>query len=181
MMGNTVQSAGYNLDTIRLPEWDTEMDVPRVNATHYFPVRTISRILGVDPAAQLEVIKTDSRYRRHLRGFHLPTTKGKRYTLCLRRREAAWWIVGIDPKRIKNARVRGKVEQFQQALMDEADRLIFGAAPRVAEPVRVVRVAHTVDADIVCPDCGAPLHFHDSPDGATVERVRRSEIIDEEP
>jgi hypothetical protein len=179
-MGDAVKAAGYNLDKIRLPEWDTQLEVPRVNATHYFPIRAICRVLGVDPAAQLEVIKNDSRYRRHVRGFHLPTSKGQRYILRLRRRETAGWIVGIDPKRIKNDKVRGKVEKFQQAVMDEADKLIFGAAPRVAEPTRIVRVEHSTDAYFPCPDCSAPLHYHEKPDGAIVERVRRSEVIDEE-
>ncbi len=77
--------------------------------------------------------------------------------VCLRRRETAWWIANINPKKVK-ASVRDDLEEFQAALMAEADRLAVGDLSSVLpalQPHQTIRGELTGD----CPGCGAALCF----------------------
>ena len=77
--------------------------------------------------------------------------------VCLRRRETAWWIANINPKKVK-ASVRDDLEEFQAALMAEADRLAVGDLSSVMpalQPFQTIRGELTCN----CPRCGAALCF----------------------
>jgi hypothetical protein len=79
--------------------------------------------------------------------------------VCLRRKECAWWLTHISPKKVK-PEVRGRLEDIRADLMAEADRLAFGDLTSVLrdgqiQPYRPIRG----ELYFGCPRCGAGLCF----------------------
>lgn len=167
--------ATYTYGTAYLTRWDAELPIAREGNTQWMPVRALCTILGIDSGGQLAVLRADSRYRDALREAAIPTAKGWHTAIWIRRAEAALWLAGIDPARVKIT-ARGPLADFQVELMAEADRLLFGAAPRAGEAERG-RVDVIMDARpgvyrVYCEDCGAP-HIIVVEDGKPrVERER---------
>lgn len=151
---------GYKPFPVHLERFDMDVTIVRTDdARAYFPVRHVCRSLGVSVQSQLDVLQADERYADALRPFRIPTEGGMQEMACIRQREAAWWIGHINPKKVR-PEMRTRIEEYQAALMAEADRLAFGDLSAVLrdgqiQPYQPIRG----ELFFGCPRCGVPLCF----------------------
>jgi hypothetical protein len=147
----------YKPYAVQLHRWDMAVTIVRTDdGRAFFAVRPLCQGLGINSQTQLAMLQDDERYADALHTFRIPTAGGMQDVVCLRRRETAWWIANVNPKKVK-ASVRDDLEEFQAALMAEADRLLFGALPHVPESERGhVDYRQHDRIRIACLDCGAP-------------------------
>ncbi len=121
----------------------------------YFPVRQLCGELGINAEKQLERLNADAELLRGLVEIPIPTAGGAQRTVCLRQKEAAWWLINLDDKRCKPA-VRGQLQEIKLKLMEAADRLLFGDIDREPDSARGVLVISSRDEYVLaCLDCGA--------------------------
>ena len=145
-----------------LPEWGISriMLAEDAQGDMFFPVRPICEALGVDRPTQMGIIQSDSRLKRGARTIKIPTRGGKQDTLCLRKREVGVWLATIDPLRV-GERARGRLEEFQEALWNLADRIVFRRRRSVEAGAEgattTARLSGTQSTNTCCPECGAPL------------------------
>lgn len=116
-------------DYVRLPEWDYEGPVTYYDGTIYFSLRILCDFLGVAPAMQLERLHKDDLLARFLRQVPIKTRTGVRETWCIERRGIGWWIATMQ-RRIVRDSIRAHLIEFQEALIDEADRRFFSESER---------------------------------------------------
>lgn len=109
-----------------LPEWGISLIMLAEDEAGqlFYPVRPICDALQVDRPTQAAIIQTDSRTKKGARDIKAPTRGGRQEVLYLRRREVAVWLALIDPERV-GPRARGRVEDFQNALWQLADKIVF--------------------------------------------------------
>lgn len=125
-------------DTIHLPQFGVDVPIVRVEGMgDYFPVRPLCKVLSISSSGQLEKIQGDPTYAPGLETFTVPSAGGAQPTVCLRKREVAWWIGHLEPK-ILERRFQVTVEEFKQALMDAADALWWGV--RAIAPISQANV-----------------------------------------
>ena len=174
----TTARAGYTYDTIMIARFDYSMDVAHWgdSTTQYFPVRHICRWLGIDPGTQFEVLRTTSTYADAVIELLYDTrTRGWRPAVWLRRDKFALWLLGIDAKRCA-LRSREKLSEWQDAVLQAADALLFGAAPAVPPAARGGATSSVrVETHMHCLDCGAPHHVIVENGQTTVLRERDGE------
>jgi len=125
----------------------------------YVPIRPVCVSLGVDPRDQQKRIQDDEHYEDAIEQLKVPTAGGKQDTLCLRSKEAAWWLVSISPRKLP-AHLRGRMEDVRAKLLAVADRLVFGDLSDVTRdlPLAISSPTHG-ELCFGCPRCGAPLCF----------------------
>jgi hypothetical protein len=149
---------GYKPFAVQLPKWDMDVTIVRTNdGRTYFAVRHICEALGLARQPQLTALQSDERYADALQGFRIPTEGGMQDVVCLRRRECAWWLANINPKKCA-ATVRDRLEEFQADLMAEADRLAWGDLSSV---LPALQIDQPIRGELTCncPRCGAALCF----------------------
>lgn len=157
-MATQTDAPRYTYPELYLPRLQTYVPTAREGNTLYFPVTWWCDRLGVSKRMQLEVLRGDSRYTADavLREVPFKLSGVWRSVLAIRKRECAWWIAGIDPQRCR-PEVREQLTEIQAELMLEAERLLFGAAPRVALEGRGrVEYSQRERIRFHCLDCGAP-------------------------
>lgn len=120
----------------------------------FIPVRHLCEAMGVSSQTQIDRIKDDSRFASALAELPVQTAGGKQRMQCLKREQAALWILTIDPKRCRGV-VQGKIEEFQQAVMYEADRIIFGDYTNV-RAVATIPPRIEMGFHLVCLRCHTP-------------------------
>ena len=96
----------------------------------YFPIRAFCKALGIAHQPQLQRIRDDSDFADGIEYLDVQTAGGEQETLCLRKREVAWWLGTMEPKTIRKLEERFSttLDEFKQAVMDAADRLWWGVA-----------------------------------------------------
>lgn len=157
-MATQTDAPRYTYPDLYLPRWGVHVPTARDGNTLYFPVTWWCSQLGVSKRMQLEVLRGTLRYTAEgvLREVPFKLSGVWRSVLAIRKRECAWWVVGIDPQRCRPA-VREQLTAIQEELITEADRLIFGAAPGVPIEGRgQVEYSQRERIRIYCQDCGAP-------------------------
>ena len=89
----------------------------------------------------------------------MPTAGGRKEMVCLRAKEAAWWVFSIAPRRLP-AHLRDNLTSMKQSLMDAADRLLFGDLSAVVRSGELP-LGRPVRGELTfaCPRCGSPLCF----------------------
>lgn len=148
----------YRYSRLKVRVFDVEVPTVAIGRVVYFPVRALCGALGLAPQKQMGKLRGDPRYHDALRDLPVPTVKGQRPTLCLRKREAARWLSEIDAAHVKLS-VRGTLQQFQDELFAAADRWLFGDDsdvvydPGTKSDKPVSGKLHLGD----CPRCGLPL------------------------
>jgi hypothetical protein len=171
-----VQAGIYTYGTVALPRWQTEVSVAKEarGTTQWFPVRAMCRVLGVDEEKQVAIVK--DKYPDALDEVPMRiATVGWRTPLCIKRKEMALWVGGIDPKRCKLS-ARGPLEQFRRDLLDAADRLFWSPAKGAPVCERAsVTFSARVEIQMVCQDCGAPHYIIHENGETTVIRIRDEE------
>jgi len=155
----TAQGA-YTYDKAYLPRWNAEIPVAtdgsRPSQVQWFPVRPICLVLGIDSRSQLAALKSNPRFGSALLEVPIKSNAGWRATICIRRDKLSHWLLDIDPQRCA-LKAREELDAFQQELLAEGDRILFGRAPRTPSHSRGLS-AYTVRVEfrISCLDCGAP-------------------------
>jgi len=104
-----------------------DVDVPAVAVGRvvHFPMRALCQVLGIAPQMQVQRLRADSRFAGALQELPIPTVKGLRQAVCIKKQQVGPWLATIDPARCALA-ARGPIERFQRELFDAADRFLFG-------------------------------------------------------
>jgi hypothetical protein len=139
-----IEAGMYTYGVATLPRWDTELPVAKEtdSTSQWFLVRAMCRVLGVDDETQVDIVKKAYSYALREVPMKLPRV-GWRSVLCIRRKEMALWVGGIDPKRCKLS-ARGPLEEFRQDLLTAADRLFWRPSQPVSLAMCNIQVAASV-------------------------------------
>jgi hypothetical protein len=123
--------------TLVVPEWagaqfpaarDDEQEV-------YLPVRALCLFLGITGSGrQIAMLQSDRVLRKHLRKFFIRGSGGRQPAWCINLRALAFWLARVDIDAVRPELQDGLVE-WQEALLEEAHRLFWGAAEPVVEDV----------------------------------------------
>src|SRR5690242_9796647 len=83
----------------------------------FVPVAHVSKVLGISASSATELLRRDGEYDV----LDLPVlTKGGKQTMpCLWSKDAAAWVVRIDPRRV-GAEAREHLREFQRKIIDTA-------------------------------------------------------------
>lgn len=171
----TDTAPAYTYNTIRIARFGFEMPVAlrEGSTTQYFPVRHICTWLGIDAATQRTVLHSDSQYVGAVLD-DLPyrtETRGWRPAMWIRRDKFAKWLLDIDAKKCQLGS-REKLQEWQAAVLKEADALLFGATPPVRSGERGAAFSTVrVETHMNCLECGAPHHVIIENGHTTVLRV----------
>lgn len=120
---------GIIFDTLHLAQFGVDVPIVRIEGMgDYFPVRPLCKALGIASHPQVERIQHDLDYAAGIEIFTIPTAGGPQETVCLRKREVAWWLGKLDARLVRKLEARFSVTlvDFKQALMDAADALWWG-------------------------------------------------------
>lgn len=151
----------YTPRTVTLDQWGVNvlLMVDTASRAVYVPVRPFCGAFGIDSRAQVERIQADEQYEGAIEQIKVPTAGGKQDTLCLRSKEAAWWLVSIAPRKLPE-RLRGRMKELRASLLAAADRLVFGDLSDVTRDLPLA-ISQPTRGEICfgCPRCGAPLCF----------------------
>lgn len=156
--------SGYCFYDDALPEWgiDAITIAEDRDGALYFPVKVLCAALALDRGSAVAFLHEDSRTAPGMKEIRVPSRGGAQSTTCVRRRELAIWLAVIDPRRIgPKARACGRLQEFQEALWQLADRVMFRGkmgADATAVPAPVAFPLEGIQrAPAHCPDCGAPI------------------------
>jgi hypothetical protein len=163
----TTATETYRYGRLHIAHFAREVPALAIGRAVYFPLRALCEQLGLAPQKQIGRLKADSRFRPALRDIPIPTIKGLREAVCIRKQDVAPWLITVDPAKCAHAKTRAKLEEFQSELFAAADRFLWGdtgatvydPATKTASPVTgLLRVGE-------CPNCGARLclTFDDGP------------------
>jgi hypothetical protein len=122
----------------------------------YFPIRAFCKKIGLAFQPQLEKVQTDSSYAEGVEILSAPTAGGLQETVCLRKREVAYWLATLEPRTVRKLEERFSttLADFKQAVMDAADRLWWGVQSELPTRALLVRQDHFVGY-LHCRRCGA--------------------------
>lgn len=152
---------GYRKREVRLEAWKMTavFMVDEERKVAYLPVKTMSAALGVDPASQVERVRTDETYADSREMIRVPTAGGRQEMLCLPLGAAALWLISITPSKLPE-HLRGHMQEVKAAIMAAADRLMWGDLSGIlrAGDMQIGRPARG-ELTFGCPRCGAPLCF----------------------
>jgi hypothetical protein len=106
----------------------------------YFPIGTLcTTVLNVDPRRQLERLREHTVLSQLVRQLRVETAGGPQVTWCIERRGIGFWWGSIQLTRVRKE-VRASLLEHQWALVDAADRLLFGEVP--SDPIRSQLATH---------------------------------------
>lgn len=129
---------------VTLPHWGCEVQMIRDDDERlYFPIGMLCAVLGITMRFQVDRIREHAVLGRMVKQLTVQTRGGRQLTWCIERRGIGFWLGGLQIDRVR-AEVRPRLIEFQEALVDAADRLVFGEI--AVDPVRAQLATH--DADI---------------------------------
>lgn len=151
----------YRYARLRIEAFGIDVPVVTAGRAVYFPIKAFCEALGVaGPSMQIKRMKEDSRFQQGaLRELPMPTTKGIRETMCLRKQQLPTWLALLDASRAQfKPTIRARLEEFQRAVFAAAERFLFGDTSDVVQSEEravkpVFGVLHLGD----CPRCGLAL------------------------
>jgi P22_AR N-terminal domain len=114
---------------LHLSQFDLEVPVLRVSGMgDYFPVRAFCKAIGLSSPPQVERLQSDTTYEAGLETFTVQTAGGPQPSLCIRKRELAWWLASLEPRTVRKLEQRFGIPlaEFKQSIMDAADTLWWG-------------------------------------------------------
>lgn len=118
-----------------LYEWGCTVPVIWCDGKAYYPLRLLCDVLGITAQMQLERIREHAVLSRLLRQLPVKTRTGTRETWCLERRGIGFWLGSIQIASIR-ATIQPRLLEFQEALVDAADRLLSGEVSSVRDVAR---------------------------------------------
>lgn len=136
-------------------EWGINANLLKgANGEVYFPVRQICEDLGLNVGDQLAQLRSDPEAKDSLVDMKVYTTGGFQPMMCIARKECAWWLAHIEPKKVRED-IRADLMAIRKILKDAAEALMFGEASQAPE---IERGTVAVSAHIVfihsCATCG---------------------------
>ena len=139
----------------------------------YFPVRQICEELGVDVNQQIRRISESPDCAPGVIEMSVPTAGGDQRSVCLRKKETAWWLIHVlDDARCKK-HIRGHLQDIKQRLMAAADAVLFGDIATTAEEQRgLIAKASHASVIMACLCCGAAHRITTINGDVTVELER---------
>ncbi len=106
----------------------------------YLPLTFLCGVLGiVDVRQQRERIQAHEVLRQLLSMQFIQSKKGIREGWCLERRAVGFWMGSLQASKVR-AEVRPRLIEFQWAVVDAVDRLLFGEVE--SSPVRAQLTTH---------------------------------------
>lgn len=149
-------------DTLELTQFGIAVPIVRVEGKgDYFPLRALCIALGIASQPQVERVQGDPDYQDGIETYDVPTKGGPQESVCLRKREVAWWLGDMDPRirRKLEARFSTTLAEFKQSLMDAADALWWGV--RAVVPATQARDGGRVEVmmHLSCLRCRTPHRF----------------------
>jgi hypothetical protein len=117
---------------IPLRDWGVTVPVAFADGRFYFPLSLLCAVLGIQVQMQMERLRRHEILARLLRQLPIKTRTGVRQTWCLDRRGIAFWLGSIQVASVR-AEIRPRLLDFQEALVDAADRILFGEVGMAAE------------------------------------------------
>jgi hypothetical protein len=105
----------------------------------YFPVTLLCRALALDPRSQLDRLREHAVLSQLIRQMRVETPGGPQSTWCIERRGIGFWWGGIQLNKVRK-QVQERLLEFQWALVDAADRLLFGEIP--SDPMKAQLATH---------------------------------------
>jgi hypothetical protein len=113
------------------------------NGLAYFPVTLLCRALGVEPRSQLDRLREHAVLSQLICQLKIETSGGPQSAWCIERRGIGFWWGGIQLSKVRK-QVQQRLLEFQWAIVDAADRLLFGEV--LTDPVKAQLATH--DAQI---------------------------------
>src|SRR5258708_3568672 len=92
-------------------------------------------VLGVKAQMQRERLREHAVMKRLLRQLPVKTRTGTRETWCIERRGIGFWLGSIQIASIR-ADIQPRLLEFQEVLVDAADRLLSGEVSSVTDVAR---------------------------------------------
>lgn len=122
----------------------------------HLSVREVCEQLGLEVNGQLARMRTDTELIPGVVDMRLPTeTRGIQKSVCIRAREAAWWLSTIERGKIKKPEVAANLDLIREVLKDTAESLLFGSMTPAPTGERGIIAVHSSDRIILaCPECG---------------------------
>lgn len=99
----------------------------------YVPVRHACQQLGIATGSQLNRMRDDPDIVPGVVEMPQVTEGGPQKIVCVRWREAAWWLATIDANKVRRD-IRDDLDAIRQALIDYAASLLSGKVPIRAFP-----------------------------------------------
>lgn len=94
----------------------------------YVPVRHTCQQFGISTSTQLARLREDKDLIPGVAEMPQVTEGGPQKIVCVRWREAAWWLATIDASKVRRD-IRDDLDAIRQALIDYAASLLSGKAP----------------------------------------------------
>lgn len=164
-----------------IPVWLTQLGITghfaQVDAGSpvYVMVRLMCAELGVNVDGQLaKLTAQDEETPGYLVEFRIATPGGPQVTKCLRAADAALWIIGINPRKVR-PELRSRLEEVRRDVLAAADRIVWGDYTGVLTvSSKPAPGGHLPMGP--CPLCHAQLQAYFTPDrGYGLEPVPDSE------
>lgn len=157
---------GYRYARIHVAYFERDVPAVVVGRGVYFPLRALCESIGLQPHGQRAHLKDDSRYADALRMLPIPTVKGLRDALCIRKHDVTRWLANVDPAKCA-LKAREALDRFQAELFAAADRLLWGdTSVSVYDPATKTTAPISGRLNVgQCPGCGMALclTFDDGP------------------
>lgn len=156
---------------VKLDQWDiTAHWVISPEGMPYLAIARQCAELGVAFQSQMAKLSADDAMTDDiLRPFIIETGGGRQATKCIRKPEAALWIAGINPAKVKKE-LRAKMADIRAGILMAADRIVFGdytGVMAISSPPARGGDLHLGG----CPRCHAQLAAHVGPDGIALSIV----------
>jgi hypothetical protein len=150
-MSDEVSEVAARQYTITLDKWHDELGQPlkitvvlTPDGRAYFPIGTLcTKVLLLDPRRQLDRLREHSILSQMVRQIRIETGGGPQLVWCIERRGIGFWWGSIQLTKVRRE-VQSTLLEHQWALVDAADRLLFGEVP--SDPIRGQLATH--DAQI---------------------------------
>lgn len=121
----TVDVEAYKYSRLRISLFDVEVQAVAAGRVVYFPLKHLCEVIGLASNMQLKRLQADGRFADALRELPIPTARGQRIPVCIKKVSVATWLASVDTTKCSLA-ARGPIERFQEELFAAADRWLFG-------------------------------------------------------
>jgi hypothetical protein len=135
---------------VPLRDWGIVAQVAYADGKVWFPIRLLCAVLGVDAQSQIARMRDHAVLSQLMRQLPITTKTGTRPTWCIERRALGFWLGSIQVAGVR-AELRARLLELQEALVDAADRLLFGevaALQEVDTPATVASYARSLERRI---------------------------------
>src|SRR5262249_29030898 len=137
----------YQQHNVTLADWQDESGEPlqmtvvlTSDRRAYFPIGTLcTKVLQIDPRPQLDRLREHAVLSQLVLQLRLDTAGGPQLVWCIERRGIGFWWGSIQLSKVRKE-VRGRLLEHQWALVDVADRLLFGEV--TSDPTRNQLTTH---------------------------------------